>query len=136
MANATGSAPRVSPPTTSGRHPRGATRSSASAPMTARPSDARVVRRAARQTAHDSGLERRRELDAADCLVQRYRGPTEQLLEQLARRAPAEGVYAGEQPIRDRGEAEDVGPAIDQLPRERLGGHVLERPHEEAGAGE
>src|SRR5207249_258701 len=45
-ANATGSAPRVSPPTTSGRHPRVARRSSASAPMTARPSAAMVVRRA------------------------------------------------------------------------------------------
>ena len=60
----------------------------------------------------------------------------QQLLEQLPRGAPRVGVDAGEQPVCDRGEAEDVGPAVHQFPGEGFGCHVLERPHEEPGPGE
>ncbi len=69
-------------------------------------------------------------------LVQRHRRLGEQLLKQLPRRPPGEGIPPGEQVVRDGCQTVDVGAAVHQLARQGLGGDVLERPHKESRAGE
>src|SRR5438132_615955 len=41
-----------------------------------------------------------------------------------------------EHPVGDRGEAVNIGPTVDQLPGQGLGGHILEGSDEESRAGE
>src|SRR6185295_15793535 len=95
-----------------------------------------ALARVALEAPHHSRLERGREVQARHGLIQRHRVLCEQLLEQLAWRATAMRVLPSEHPVRDRGEAVDVGPTVHQLPGQGLGGDILEGADEESGARE
>src|SRR2546430_7721271 len=79
-------------------------------------------------------MESGREAQPRNRLIQRGRVFREEMLNQFARRATAVGMLPGEHPIRDGGEAVDVGPTVHQLPGQGFGGHVLECSDEESGA--